>query len=220
MTSMKRLAVALVAVLSLSACAVTGQPARPGTAATYDGATITTAQVAAWGTAQNAMGYSYDPGATLSLLLMRPSLEAEAAVEGIVFSDDQIASDAQLWMGASANPNVVTPTPDMIDVVRLVHTFHALAGTETGAASITQDLKSIAANAHVNPMYGKFTYEQFINSATALAQAQKDNTAKYGPVSYLVFKEVSGFELQANREWMVPEGATSTAPPVTPSPAP
>lgn len=216
---MKRLAVARVAalalsaVLVLSACAVTGQPARPGTAALYDGATITTEQVAAWGTAQNEMGYSYDPGAVLTLLLLRPTMEAEATKEGIAFGDDQIAAEAQLWM-ASSRADVVDPTPAMMDVVRTVRIFHALALTQDGAASLQAAMSSIEADAVVNPVYGDFSYAGMISSVNALAQ--QDATA-YGDVSYLVLKDVTGFDPTAQRVWMVDEGPSAASP--SPSPA-
>ncbi len=222
MTTMKRLAAALVAVLSLSACAVTGQPARPGTAATYNGATITTAQVAAWGTAQDDMGYPNDPGAVLSLLMLRPALDKEAAIEGIVFDDKQISDEAQLWMKAGL-VDVVPPTPDMMDVVRTVHSFGALAVTKQGAAAIQADLRSIEASAQVNPVYGDFTYDRFLSSVNVVAQAEQDQSAKYGSVSYLVFRDVSGFAPNAHRSWMVGAGlpSPSASPaPVNASPAP
>ena len=226
MTSMKRLAAALVAVLTLSACAVTGQPAHPGTAAIYDGATITTAQVAAWGTAQDDMGFSVEPGAALSLLMLRPALDREAASEGVVFDDKQISDEAQQWMKAGL-VDVVAPTPDMMDVVRTVHIFGALAVTKPGAAAIQADLRSIEASAHVNPVYGAFTYDRFLSSVKVVAQAQQDQSAKYGDVSYLVFRNVSGFEPNAQRKWMVgaglpsPSASPSAGPaPASPSPTP
>ena len=223
MTDMKRLVAALAAVLAvsavftLSACAVTGQPARPGTAALYDGATITTEQVAAWGTAQNEMGFSsYDPGAVLTLLLLRPAMEAEAAKEGIAFGDDQIAQEAQQWM-TSAKADVIDPTPTMMDVVRAVRIFQALAMTKDGAASLQADISSIDADAVVSPSYGHFSSSAMIASVNTIAQ--QDATA-YGDVSYLVFKDMTGFDPKAQRGWMVDEGSPSASPSPSPSPSP
>ncbi|NTV38985.1 MAG: hypothetical protein HGA51_03375 [Demequinaceae bacterium] len=213
---MKRLAAALVAVLALSACAVTGQPARPGTAATFAGDTITTAQVAAWGTAQNDMGFAYDPGAVLTLLLLRPTLEKEAASEGIVFDDEQIASEAQLWM-AAARADVVVPTSDMMDVVRTVRDLQALVLTKEGAVAVQDALTAIQADATVNPAYGDFTYDRVVETVRAQAQAQQEEGIKYGDVSYLVFKDVTGFAPTAKRDWMVDAGLPSASP--SPSPA-
>ena len=224
MTTMKRLAAALAAVLALSfvltlsACAVTGQPAHPGTAAIYDGTTITTEQVAAWGNAQNAMGYAYDPGAVLTLLLLRPALEKEAASEGIVFADDQISSDAQLWMAAN-HATVVPPTPDMMDLVRMVGVVHSLLLSKPGAAAIKTELKSIEATAQVNPIYGDFTFTQSVLSVQALAKAQQDGTAEYANVSYLVFSDISGFTVNAPRDWMVDAGSRSAGPSPSPTPS-
>jgi|GEM_PF-945474 len=222
MTSMKRLAAALVAVLALSACAVTGQPAHPGTAAIYDGATITSAQVAAWGTAQDDMGYTNDPGAVLTLLLLKPALDKEAAIESIVFADKQISDEAQSWMSAS-NAKVVSPTPDMMDVVRTLRVLHALLQTTTGKAAIKTAAESIEAKTEANPVYGHFTWAQFTNSFDIVATRYQNGQGQYGDIVYLVFKDLSGFDGNAQRKWMVGAGlpSPSASPaPVNASPAP
>lgn len=212
---MKRLAVALVAVLFLSACAVTGQPARPGTAATYNGATITTAEVAAWGAAQNALGFTatsgdgvgYDPGAVLTLLMVQPALEAEATKEGIAFGDAQIEAEAQSWMAANG-ADVSAPTQDMLDVVRLVRIVHALLVTDEGNTAIRAAVESVEAHAVVNPLFGTFTLASFGASVNTLAEQQRTEGEMLGAVSYLVFRNLSGFDASAPRDWMVDEGVT------------
>ncbi|NYI42315.1 hypothetical protein [Demequina lutea] len=218
---MKRFATALLAVLTLSACAVTGQPAHPGTAAIYDGATITTAQVAAWGTAQDDMGYPNDPGAALTLLLLRPALDKEAATQGIVFDDKQISAEAQTWMSAS-KAKVVSPTPDMMEVVRTVRVLHALLLTTSGKAAIKTAVESIEANAEANPVYGHFTVVQFANSFDIVAKRYQNDQGQYGDMVYLVFKDLSGFNGNAQRGWMVGAGLPSPSPTASPtaSPAP
>jgi hypothetical protein len=224
MTSMKRLAAALVAVLTLSACAVTGQPAHPGTAAIYDGSTITTAQVAAWGAAQSDMGLTngFDPGAVLTLLLLRPALDKEAASESIVFADKQISDEAQKWMSTS-NAKVVSPTPDMMDVVRTVRVLHALLLTTGGKSAIRTAVQSIEAKAEVNPIYGNFTVAQFAGSFDIVAKRYQDDAGQYSDMVYLVFRDLSGFNVDAKRKWMVGAGLPSPSPspaPVNASPAP
>ena len=211
MTHMKRLATALLALLTLSACAVTGQPARPGTAAIYDGATITTAQVAAWVTAQDDMGVGSDPGAVLTLLLLRPALDKEAASEGITFGDKQISSEAQAWM-STTNVTVVSPTPDMMDVVRTVRFLHALLTTKGGTTAIKAAVESIQATAQVNPLYGKFTVASFAKSIDIMAKRYQNEQGQLGNVVYLVFKDLSGFEPNAQRKWMVDAGLPSPSP--------
>jgi len=208
---MKRLAAALIAVLALSACAVTGQPAHPGTAATYDGSTITVDEVAAWGSAETQMQYSYDPGAVLSLLLLRPALVAETQKESIVFGDEQIATEATMWM-TSRGAEAMTPTADMIDLVRTVRMLHALLSTQEGSTAVALALKSIEADAQVSPMYGTFSATRFVNSVSDLATAQQDAAGALGDVSYLVFKDVNGFDLTAQQGWMVDEGLQLDSP--------
>jgi len=219
MTTMKRLAAALVAVFALSACAVTGQPAHPGTAATYGGATITIEQVAAWGIAQTDMSYTYDPGAVLTLLLLRPALEAEAQKESIVLGDDQITLEARAWM-ASKGANVVDPTPDMMDLVRTVHLLYAVVSTQDGATAVLAEIQAIEEGAEVNPMYGDFSATRFVDAVSTQVQAQQDSGTSLGDIESIIFRDVSGFDLTAQRSWMVDEGASQTASPeATPTPA-
>ena len=228
---MKRFAAAFVAVFTLSAvfalsgCAVTGQPANPGTAATYNGATITTAQLAAWGAAQRDLGFTaqdgegvgYDPGAVLTLLMLRPALEAQAAKEGIVFGDEQILAEAQGWMAANG-ADVIAPTSEMVDVVRLVRIVHALLVTEGGMEAIRVAVESIEADAQVSPLYGTFTLGAFGMSVDTLAAQQRTDSQVLGSVNYLVFRNLSGFDASAQSDWMVDAGIGGGAP--SPSPAP
>lgn len=223
MTAMKRLAAALVAVFALSACAVTGQPAGPGTAATYDGTTITTEQVAAWGTAETDMGFGYDPGAVLTLLLLRPALVAEAQKQSILFGDEQVTAEAKVWM-ASQYADATEPTADMVDVVRTVRMLYALLSTQEGSTAIATELNSIETDVQVNPMYGDFSATRFINSVSAQATVQQESADSLGEITYLVFKDVNAFDLTAQQGWMVNEGAQSASPSAspeaTPTPAP
>lgn len=201
---MKRLAAALVAVFALTACAVTGQPANPGTAATYDGLTVTTEQVAAWGAAQTEMGLRYDPGAVLTLMLLRPALEAEADRQGLVFGEEDMRMEAKMWM-ASNRAEVVDPTADMIDLVTTVKMVYAILPTEEGAPAVTQALTAIEADANVNPMYGDFSVETFVDSVAAQAEEMQNESARLGELSYMVFRELTAFDATSQRDWMVDE---------------
>lgn len=215
---MKRLAAALLVVLSLSACAVTGQAARPGTAAVLDGRTITNDDVAAWGAAINEMSYSFDPGAVLTLLLLKPTLDAEAARLDFAMADADVDFEARAWMASNKAP-VKDRTADMKAVVGTVVILNALLSNEDSAQAIADALGNIEKNASVNPMYGDFSAQGFVDSWTEQVQARTDQSGKLGDVSYLVFKDITGFDVLAQQSWMgdpseAPAAPAATAPAV------
>jgi hypothetical protein len=210
MTTMKRLAAALVTILALSACAVTGQPANPGTAATYDGQTVTSEEVAAWGTAQTDMGLRYDPGAVLTLMLLRPALEAEAELQGMVFGEDDMRMEAKMWMAAN-NAEVVDPTADMIELVTTVRMVYAVLSTEGGSEAVSEALFGIEARANVSPMYGEFSKDVFVESVGAQLTEMQDESQRLGELSYMVFRELTGFDATSQRDWMVDEAPASAS---------
>lgn len=214
---MKRLAVALLAVLALSACAVTGQPARPGTAATLGDRTITTADVAAWGSAINGMSYSYDPGAVLTLLLLKPTIDAEAAKLGIAITDEAADFEARLWM-ASNLTDITERTDDMKTVATTVKLLKYLLSNEESAPAIAEALTAIQEDASVNPMYGEFSAQRFVESWGVQVQAEADESGKLGEASYLVFKDISGFDVLSQQPWMGDESA-APAPPAASAPS-
>ncbi len=212
---MKRISAALLAVLVLSGCAVTGQPAQPGTAAVFDGNTVTNDEVAAWSTALKDLGFANGPGEALTLLLLQPVVEQAAADGGRVFTDEQIKQDAINWALAEGK-TVTDVTDDQVAMVRAVRTLAtqavpADATSLTFTAPVMDALAGIEARAQVSPEYGDFSQVRFEASVTAtLANVSRYSNAT-GDVSYLVLKSVNGFSPYAQREWMVDEAPKADA---------
>ena len=208
MTDMKRIAAVAILVLALSGCAVTGQGAQPGTAAVFDGNTVTDAEVAAWSTALNGLSYSAYPGQVLTLLLLQPTIDEAAADGGILVTDEQVAKEAQFW--AAYNQGDIPPvSEDMIALVRTVRSLAQLVYTEEGSAALLEAFAAMETGVEASPQYGDFSSDSLIQSIVTQAQAQEDSSAELGDVSYLVFKGINAFDPIAQADWMVEEdGAT------------
>ena len=200
---MKRIVAAVVIALALAGCAVTGQPANPGTAATFDGRTVTNEDVSRWVTAFNDLNVAVDPSAVLTLLLLQPTIEESASDAGILFVKDDLTFEARKWI-ASQRGDQADVTDDMRDVVRLVRTVVILLNGADTAGGLAEAIQRIEAEAVVSPMYGKFTMEQYVESLQT-AFAREQNEASLADVSYLVFKDVSGFTPTAEQPWMTSE---------------
>jgi len=114
----------------------------------------------------------------------------------------------------------VSPTQDMMDVVRTVRVLHALLLTQTGKDAIRAAVQSIEAKAVASPMYGHFTVVQFAKSVDVLATRYNNEAGPYGDVNYLVFKDLSGFDVEAQQKWMVDAGLPSPSPSPSPSASP
>ncbi|WP_291378953.1 hypothetical protein [Demequina sp.] len=212
---MKRIVAATLLALALSGCAVTGQPAPPGTAAVFDGNTVTNDEVAAWSTALGELGFANDPGEVLTLLLLQPVVEKAALDDGNVATDEEIEQDAVMWALAQGN-TLAEVTDDQIAVVRTVRAL-ATQAVPAGAESVTFSESVIDAivgleeRAQVSPEYGDFSQAVFADSVTRAVASIADYASAPGGISYLVLKDVNGFNPYAQRDWMGVEGTTGEA---------
>ncbi len=212
---MKRISAALLAILVLSGCAVTGQPARPGTAAVFDGNTVTNDEVAAWSSALNELGYVNGPGEALTLLLLQPIAEQSAVADGKVFTDEQVKQDAINWALAQGH-TITEVTDDQMAVVRMVREFATQAvpadgDTLTFTQPVLDALAGIEARAEVSPEYGDFSQAIFTASVAAAVADIANYSNAAGKISYLVLKRINGFSPYAQRDWMVDEAAKADA---------
>jgi hypothetical protein len=184
-------AVALLATLALSACAVPGQ-GDPGVAATYGDRVVTNQQVldmgqtyADLGTASNAVG---EP---LTMLLLGPDLIAEAEKLGMVVSDDELATKAQAWIDSNQKGGTVTP-----ETLELVHDLSAviyLLMSTDGIGVLEQAGIDAEAGIVASPRYGSFTRAQY--AKTINAALNEIAASEVGPDEPLFasFRQVSGF---------------------------
>jgi uncharacterized protein YceK len=213
---MKRISAALLLVLVLSGCAVTGQPARPGTAAVYDGNTITSDEVAQWSTALTDLGFPNAPGEAVTLLLLQPIVEQAAANDGKVVTDEAVTQDAIFWALAAGN-TITEVTDGQLAVVRMVRAL-ATQAVPAGGDSLTftqpvlDALAGMEARAEVSPEYGDFSQAAFADTVALAVLDIGTYSSAPGEISYVVLRSVNGFTPDAQREWMGTVGVGDNAP--------
>jgi hypothetical protein len=118
--------------------------------------------------------------------------------------------EAKMWMAAN-NAEVVDPTADMIELVTTVRMVYAVLSTEGGSEAVSEALFGIEARANVSPMYGEFSKDIFVESVGAQLTEMQDESQRLGDLSYMVFRELTGFDATSQRDWMVDEAPASAS---------
>jgi hypothetical protein len=183
-------AVAALATLALSACAVPGQ-GDPGVAATYGDRVITNQQVLNYGQAFVDLGTpATSPGVPLTLLLLGPEVIAAAEEEGFTVTDVEAKIAARAWMHYADRDGV--PTPDALEVVRAELALIELLTTEEGFAALEEITRGVENEAVVSPRNGAFTKQQF--EATIIDALNQAVSEKLGTdrVIFVAFYQVDG----------------------------
>ncbi len=221
---MKRLAAAAALVLALTGCAVTGQPAGPSVVAEWNGVTVTTDDVAAYTEAFDALDAPTDTGAIVTMLLLKPTVDQTAAANGLLYSDSDLDSDAQMWIAAAAGEQVPV-TDEMRDAVRQTKSVWDLFGIGDVATPILDAVQEIQTDATSSPLVGAFSADQYYTSLNNAGTAASNQTAVMGNVAYLELRTTSGFTPNAQQPWMVgeqpataPAAGDSATPSATPAP--
>lgn len=193
-----RLVVAAALALALAGCAVPGQGAPAGTAAEYQGTTVTNEQIdatfASWVQGTNgALVASRDEVTTMELL--REDLLAACEERGtpIHFADAERL--AQQWF---VGLGVTTPPSE--DFVRSFQSQFALAvlAFDGGDDELRAIIESVAEHAAVSPRNGQIDVEGFLASvenAKATATQQQ-----LGAQSFVPFQHVNAFS-DADASW-------------------
>lgn len=184
-------AVAVLAVLALSACAVPGQ-GDPGVAATYGDRVVTNEQVVAMSKAYADLGTAPSgAGQALTMLLIGPDLVAEAERLGMNASDAKLQKAAEKWI--AYNQQGGTVTPEGLEFVRdLFAVFYLMTSTE-GIAVLEKAGLDAEAGVVASPRYGEFTRAQYsttVNGGITDIVAAGDTL---GDLKFTPFQQVSGF---------------------------
>ncbi len=199
-------------VLALSACAVPGQPANPGTAAILGNHEVTNQQLdrisQAW--VEDTHGLQVPPSRRhiLTVELMRPHLE-QALVE-LGFEVDGEAAASQ-WLayvqargqqaGAPQAELIVPeqPSPELVNSVMAYAALAIIAWTEPDHERLRAIAEDVEANAVLSPRSGQFSAELFVEElrraeASVLAQQLQ-------VVFYTEYQNVNGF-VDTERDWL------------------
>jgi hypothetical protein len=184
-------AVAVLATLALSACAVPGQ-GEPGIAATYGDRVVTNQQVLDMSQAYEDLGtVSSAPGEPLTMLLLGPDLVAEATRLGMPLTDEKVQTSAEDWIAYNKVGGTVTPAA--LELVRDLYSLFYLFTSTDGIAVLEKAGTDAAAGVVASPRYGTFTLPQYVQTVnTAYNDAIVGQTSLKG-LLFTPFKQVSGF---------------------------
>ena len=184
-------AVAVLAALGLSACAVPGQ-GDPGVAATYGDRVVTNEQVVAMSKGYADLGTAPSgAGEALTMLLIGPDLVAEAERLGMSATDAKVQKAAEQWIAYNQQGGAVTPEAREL-VHDLLAVFYLLTSTE-GIAVLEKAGRDAEAGVVASPRYGEFTLAQYsatVNSGITDVVAAGDTL---GTLAFTPFQQVSGF---------------------------
>lgn len=209
MNLMKRLAVLAALALALSGCAVTGQAAGPGVAATYGDHVVTQQEVADLQEALVDLQASTDSSSALTILLLEPTVLEWAADAGFaeIATEEVLTEEAIQWRLA-VGADQVEVTDEMRDAVNLVLMTAVMAYDPDGAPVLVEAVNDIAERGEFSPAYGDFTMEHFQTSIAQVSDEQVAAQSYMGPVSYRVFNHLTGFPgFTAPAEWMSTDDA-------------
>ena len=184
-------AVAVLAVLALSACAVPGQ-GDPGVAATYGDRVVTNEQVVAMSKAYADVGTAPSgAGEALTMLLLGPDLVAEAERLGMNASDAKLQKAAEKWI--ANNQQGGTVTPEALELVRdLLAVYYLLTSTD-GIAVLEQAGRDAEAGVVASPRYGEFTVAQYSATVNGGINDVVAGKSSLGELVFTAFRQVNGF---------------------------
>lgn len=195
MSFRSRMTVLAASSLLLAGCAVPGQAAAPGVAATFQDVTLTTADLDTlaqeWSDASGGQVQpSRDALATFAALgpdaVVAAEESAAEAGSDLVLNDALVRQVAENWFSGLGVTDVEV-SDGVIDSMRDMLAIYLVAGADATLADITALSDGVAADATFSPRLGSYSTDALLASLdTALAAAQ-------GGASYTAFIEVTGF---------------------------
>ena len=213
MTHMKRIAAVIAAAMvavGMSACSVTGQDGAPDAAATWDGHTVTVDEVAAWDQAAIDLGLAPHDGSSLTLLVLKPTIETYADEHNLKFNDDQVELQVQAILEEFGDKDAEI-NDAMRDFVHTVRLFSLLLSDEDFVTKLQEDVTAFEANATVSPMFGAFDMNAFLDSLSLAYQAANDPDNALGEIAWAEYRTLDGFPA-ANPDWVINPTAATTEP--------
>ncbi|WP_156155789.1 hypothetical protein [Demequina phytophila] len=198
MTFRRRLAVLAASSLVLAGCAVPGQPAAPGVAASYQGVSITTSDLDAlaadWAEAsQGSVTPDRQELATFAALgpgaLEAANQIAEDAGTTLGINDGNVRTLAENWFAGVGATDPVIPDSVVESMSDMLAIYFVVGGDPTLGA-ITEIAEQVQADATFSPRLGEFSTDALtVSLGEAMTNAQ-NMSGNY----YVAFVEVSGFE--------------------------
>ncbi len=196
-----RAAIAVAAIVSLTACAPAGQSGPSGTAATWNDATVTNAQVdaefKAWGDATQGSDVPGRPSIVTIDLLGPAFLDASAQI-GVPVRESDALRLARDWMGYTKTSG--EPSAEVVRSVQAIVALTVVASSNPDHTVLREIVDKASAEAHVNPRVGEMSADAFITSVERAIE--RADSGSLGPLLFIAFQDVSAFG-PASSSWLV-----------------
>jgi hypothetical protein len=201
-------ALALAATALLSGCTVPGQPLDAGTAASFRGDVVTVADAAEFEAAfLDDLAAAANSGEPLTLRLLHPHVVELAAAEGVVFSEEQLRESADLWRASQNQELGAEVSQASVDIVETAWCLDTLVRSETGIVQLNTLIQEMEAEVVASPRFGPFSFDVFLESLAGVFEDRQTRGDELGPVTFMVFKDVNGFNPLATPEWVERSGS-------------
>lgn len=197
MTGMKRAAAVALLALALAGCAVPSQDIPPGAAFTYDGKTVTNAEIDAI-----YQAWVYDtqgkdaPNRRQVLTIEAVREEALAAAQPFIedgtisLNDAEAVRVAEAWLGF-LGLNDAEPSPEMAHAAQGIFALALVAYTDPDGSVIRGIGERVEARVQGSPRSGTFDADVFAQSVLdAMTAAQSQDLQAF---SFTALQNVNGF---------------------------
>lgn len=191
---------AVVAAVSLAACAPPGQVGQPGVAATYEDTSVTNAKVdeiyQAWLNDTEGQDVA-NRRQILTTELLRDDLLAKCAELGYPITTATATSYANQWISFKGVKG--TASPDMILATQGVLALYVVASADPTLKSLKDISDKVAKAAVVSPRSGVYSTNALLASVQAAMKSAQDQQLG-DQFSFTEYQNVSAFT-DENRSW-------------------
>ncbi|WP_062461763.1 hypothetical protein [Demequina soli] len=198
MTFRRRLAVLAASSLLLAGCAVPGQPEAPGVAASYQGATVTTADLDALAQSWDAASQGYavpTPRILATWAALGPDAVAQAREDAktagtdLGLNDGNVRKVAEQWFtGLGAKDPVITD--DVVASMTDMLGIYLVIGGDTSLDTITRLSQQVEDEGTFSPRLGEYSTDALIASINDAIASAQNMSGNY----FMAFAGVNAFQ--------------------------
>lgn len=191
------------AAVLLAGCAVPGQSAAPGTAAAYDGTTLTNERIAALETAWDEE--AAEPAGrrnVITLELMREPLLA--ATDQIDYEYHRTMAVQQAQLALRMQGVDAEPSEDFVDAIESAFLLAAFTLIPEDTSVLQSVAEQVEAEAVLSPRSGEFNADQFMATTAAAVEVATQEANQGSPIWFVNFNNVNGL-VPPESPWLATE---------------